>query len=202
MGVGEKSVPGVAEEDFLRAQVYGMLARLLIAPPSSDYLMRLTRIEGSNTPVGLAFADLAEQARAITPETAEEEFNKLFIGVTQGELVPFASYYLTGFLNDRPLAALRDTLAEFGIERTKDVHEPEDHIAFLCDVMSGLVSGTFGAPAEQSVQRKFFGDHIASWAPRFLEDLKNTETSAFYRAIGAVGGHFLAIEETAFDMTD
>jgi TorA maturation chaperone TorD len=50
---------------------------------------------------------------------------------------------LTGFLKDKPLAKLRNDMKEIGIELAENVKEPEDHIASLFDMMSGLILGKF-----------------------------------------------------------
>ena len=199
--VGEQ-VRGIAEEDVLRARFYGLLACLLAGPPSPDILENLTLLEGDDTEMGLALSDLAAAAAAIDPEQAETEFNALFIGLSEGELIPYGSYYLTGFLYEKPLAELRWDLGSMGIAQSQDVSEPEDHIASLCEVMHGLIVGAFGAPADIDAQRKFFDTHVNSWAPRFFTDLETAEQAVLYRPIGTIGRTFMAIEREAFSMAE
>jgi TorA maturation chaperone TorD len=195
-------VQGIAEEDALRARFYGLLAHLLAGPPGSETLENLRRLEGDDTEMGRALGDLASAAAAIAPEQAEVEFNALFIGLTEGELIPYGSYYLTGFLYEKPLADLRGDLDSLGIARSEGVSEPEDHIASLCEVMHGLIVGAFGVPADVKAQRKFFDVHVNSWAPRFFTDLEVAEQAVLYRPIGTVGRTFMAIEREAFSMVD
>jgi TorA maturation chaperone TorD len=195
-------VQGIAEEDALRARFYGLLAHLLAGPPGSETLENLRRLEGDDTEMGRALGDLASAAAAIAPEQAEVEFNALFIGLTEGELIPYGSYYLTGFLYEKPLADLRGDLDSLGIARSGGVSEPEDHIASLCEVMHGLIVGAFGVPADVKAQRKFFDVHVNSWAPRFFTDLEVAEQAVLYRPIGTVGRTFMAIEREAFSMVD
>jgi TorA maturation chaperone TorD len=145
-------------------------------------------------------AKLGNAAAKLTPEQAEEEFNALFIGVTQGEFLPYASHYLTGFLNDVPLAKLRDTLDALGVGRADSCFELEDHIAFLCEVMSGLIVGRFGTSAEISTQRDFFDKHMAPWVGQFFTDLAENKISDFYAAVGTIGGILTNIEREAFAM--
>ena len=147
----------VAEEDLLRADLYAMLAQVLSAAPSDDFLKNATQLTGDSSDLGDGITALAKVAGATTVKGAEKEFNALFIGLGRGELLPYASYYLTGFLNEKPLARLRGHMAQFGIERTPDVKEPEDHIATLCEMMAGLIRGTFGAPLSVEDQAAFFG---------------------------------------------
>jgi TorA maturation chaperone TorD len=111
-------------------------------------------------------------------------------------LLPYGSYYLTGFLHERPLARLRADLARFGVERQEGNVEPEDHVAILCEIMAGLVSGRFGAPPD--ADREFFQKHMASWIGRFFTDLEKAKSADFYRRIGALGQVFISIETEAF----
>src|SRR4051795_2110120 len=129
--------------DLLRAQEYALLAALLARAPSRDILSRLAALRGDNSPFGRTHRALAEAARQADPETLGREFFDLFLGIGRGELLPYASYYLTGFLNERPLALLREHLEAIGVERDPDNPEPEDHIAIICEVMAGLAAGEF-----------------------------------------------------------
>lgn len=187
------------DTERLRANVYALLARFLARPPDADLLAEAGRWSGDETEFGLAISRLAEKARATDPETAKDEYEALFIGLGRGELVPYGSYYLTGFLHEKPLARVRNDLREIGAERDPSVKEPEDHIAALLDVMVGLILGKFrGAGVDR--QRSFFRDHINSWAPYFFKDLENAKTGDLYRPIGTLGRLFLAIEDAAFEM--
>ena len=192
----------VAEEDALRARFYGLLAHLLASPPGRETLDSLGRLEGDETEMGRALAGLAAVAATVSRDDAEAEFNALFIGLSEGELIPYGSYYLTGFLYEKPLADLRWDLNALGISRADDVAEPEDHIAAVCEVMHGLIIGDLGGAADIGTQRKFFDTHVHSWAPRFFEDLETAGQAVLYRPIGTVGRVFMAIEREAFSMAD
>ena len=115
--------------------------------------------------------------------------------------MPYASFYLTGFLNERPLAALRTDLAALGVRRADANRDPEDHIAALCEAMAGLIEGDYG-PADLDTQRRFFDRHLAPWAPRFFADLERARASRLYVPIGTLGRLFMDIEATAFAMLD
>ena len=128
------------------------------------------------------------------------QFNQLFIGLTRGELLPYGSYYLTGFLHEKPLAALRNDMRRLGIERAPNVYEPEDNIASLCEMMAGLIRGTFGAGSSESTERDFYNAHIAPWAGHFFTDLEGAKASVFYAPVGAIGRTFTEIEREAFRM--
>lgn len=192
----------IAEEDVLRAHVYRLLARFLRSAPDQQALDNVAGISGDDSDLGQALGVLARLAGKMSPETCAEEYQNLFIGVGRGELLPYASYYLTGFLNEKPLAKLRRDMGRLGIERRVAVREPEDHIAALCEMMCGLILGDFGAPLGLHEQRSFFNSHIGNWAGHFFDDLEQARSSAFYGAVGSVGKSFMAIEQAAFEMVE
>ena len=195
--VGEETI---LAEDWLRAHQYQLLARFLAAPAEAELLRLATGLAGDGTEFGRALAELADRAGRVTPEAVSREYHDLFIGIGRGELLPYASYYLTGFLNDIPLAKLRTDMARLGIARAETVKEPEDHIAALCEMMAGLITGAFGAPLELFAQRAFFERHLARWAPLFFEDLEKARSAWLYVPVGTLGRVLMGIEKTAFTM--
>ena len=192
----------VSEEDAVRAHWYGLLAHFLARPPHQESLELARGLEGDDTPLGKSVAAFAAAARAATVETADAEFHKLFYGVGRGELVPHGSFYLTGFLNEKPLAELRKDLAQLGVARADDVKEPEDHVAALCDVMAGMIRGDFGPACHLERQAEFFDRHMAPWAVKFFEDLEGAKASTLYMPLGAIGRQFIEIEIESFRMLD
>ena len=190
----------IAEEERLRASWYRLFARVLAAAPDQQLLDKLGRLEGDDSEFGKGLKALAAAARAAAPDAVEQEYFDLFIGIGQSELVPYGSYYLAGFLREKPLARLRGDMARLGIARADEVKEPEDHIAALCEMMAGLITGDFGKPADLATQHRFFQDHIGCWAPRFFENLEAAHTAAFYMPVGSIGRTFMAVESQAFEM--
>ncbi|MCH7942676.1 MAG: molecular chaperone TorD family protein [Proteobacteria bacterium] len=190
----------VQPEDKIRADAYGLLARLLCDAPDQDLLSLTAEIEGDGTPLGSALSALAEAATTATAEALSEEYLNLFIGVAGGELKPYCSFYLTGFSYEKPLAKLRVDMDKLGIARRDGVKEPEDHMASLCEIMAGLITGAFGAPADLETQQWFFDRHLAPWARFFFEDLESADSARFYKPVGTVGRLFMKIETTAFEM--
>jgi TorA maturation chaperone TorD len=188
------------DEELLRGRIYGLLARLLAEPPDEPLLASLAGLTTDNSELGRAFAALVEAAGTTDPAGVAEEYHDLFIGLTRGELLPYGSYYLTGFLNEKPLAELRDALAGLGIARATEVKEPEDHVAALCEVTAGLIDGSYGMPQPLAVQRGFFETHMAPWIGRFFADLEGAEAAVFYTAVGRLGRRFVEIESAAFAM--
>jgi TorA maturation chaperone TorD len=187
-------------EERLRAHQYQLLARFLAAPPEAGLLELASHFAGDDTDLGGAFAELADRAGQVTPEVASREYHDLFIGIGRGELVPYGSYYLTGFLNEKPLAKLRSDMARLGMARAETVKEPEDHIAAVCEMMAGLITGAFATPLDLAAQRAFFDRHLAPWAPLFFEDLEKAKSAWLYAAVGTLGRVFMGIEKTAFMM--
>ncbi|MCK6451243.1 MAG: molecular chaperone TorD family protein [Alphaproteobacteria bacterium] len=196
----EAAALDIAEEDRARVQVYALLGALMARAPSAAQLSRLEQLQGDDSKLGRAFAALAAAARDTAPAAAEEEYNALFIGLTQGEVLPYASYYLTGFLHEKPLARLRDDMMRLGMAASDDVAEPEDHIGALCEMMAGLIEGRFGAPATLDEQRRFFDRHLAPWAGRFFDDLAAAKSARLYMPVGSIGRRFIDIEAEAFAM--
>ncbi len=190
----------VPEEDVLRARFYGMLAHLLTEPPSAVTLESVGSLEGDETEMGSALGALAAVAAKTSANEAEDEYSALFVGMAHGELTPYASYYLAGFLMEKPLANLRGDMARLGIAASEDFREPEDHIGVLCEMMHGLITGAFGAPADVATQKEFFDAHIRPWAPRFFEDLEAAKSAVLYMPVGTVGRVFMTIEAEAFEM--
>lgn len=201
MSQAAAAAPMIAEEDQLRADLYGYLSALLASPPDKALLGRSATLKGDESDLGSAINTLATLANKVSAASVEREFNDLFIGLGRGELLPYASYYMTGFLNEKPLAVLRDDMRKNGITRAPNVYEPEDNIASLLEMMAGLITGRFGSPASLSRQREFFNRHLAPWARHFFADLEGAKGSVFYAPVGAIGRNFLVIETEAFRMT-
>jgi TorA maturation chaperone TorD len=192
---GDWTTTPIDATDSARAAEYALLATLLARGPDADLLRRLSRLGGDATPLGVAHAELGAAAARANVNDVEREFFHLFIGVGRSALLPYGSHYLTGFLHDRPLARLRGDLQRIGIEKVAAQSEPEDHVAILCEIMSGLASGAYAAAP--GTDRWVFEKHIAPWMPRFFADLEASQ-AAFYGRVGALGCVFMNIEREAF----
>jgi TorA maturation chaperone TorD len=179
-----------------RINAWSLLGRLLAGPPREDVLELLSSVDsaeiGGDNLLAAAWEMLAKAASKTSPAELEDEYQDLFIGVGRGELMPYGSWYLTGFLMEQPLARLRGELATLGFARREGVVEPEDHAAALCDVMAMISSGEGAAPIE--VQSGFFARHIAPWMGRFFRDMQQAPSARFYRAVGQLGEQFVALE--------
>ena len=195
---GQKMAGDIDEVDAARAQEYALIAALLTRAPDAQLLSNLSELRADPTPLGLAHAALAQAASDTSAERVEREYFDLFIGLGRGELLPYASYYRSGFLHDRPLARLRKDLSAIGIARAEGIFEPEDHAGILCEIMAGLASKRLAAPPESD--RMIFEKHMAPWIGRFFTDLERAETANFYRAQGALGRVIMDIDTEAFDL--
>lgn len=188
------------EEQAWRARVYSLLAALLAAPPKATILETLSRIDAESDAGAMAGAwrSLKQAAATVEIDALDDEYHALFIGVGRGELLPYGSWYLTGFLMERPLAVLRGTLRSLGIERQAGVREPEDHAAALCETMSLII----GSPddIDFGAQRLFFRAYVAPWMDQFFHDLQHAESAHFYRAVGKLGEEFIKVEQRYFEM--
>lgn len=191
----------ISAEDRLRADFYNFLGLLLAGPPDQLLLDQMAGLSGDETDLGQAIQSMARVAKVTKPAAAEREFNALFIGLGRGELLPYASFYLTGFLNEKPLAQLRNDMAVRGITRAQNVFEPEDNIASLMEMMAGMIVGRFGSPATLEDQKAFWNKHVGPWAAHFYSDLEAAENSVLYASVGSAGRVFMEIEREAFRMT-
>jgi TorA maturation chaperone TorD len=191
----------IAEEDRLRADLYNFMGVILSGPPDDMLLGQTAGLQGDSTDLGQAISTLAKMARITKPRTVESEYNRLFIGLGRGELLPYASYYLTGFLNEKPLALLRQDMTAQGLARAQNVFEPEDNIASLMEMMGAMIVGRFGRPADLNTQKTFFNKHIGPWAGHFFSDLEGAKNSVFYAPVGTVGRLFMDVEAEAFRMS-
>jgi len=187
----------VDELDRARAREYALLATLLARGPDAQLIGRLASLGGDATPLGMAHAALAEASGRSSEASAAREYFDLFVGLAQGQLLPYASQYLTGSLYGRPLVELRQTFQLLGIERVNQ-SEPEDHIATLCEMMAGLIGGTITGP--DGSDRDFFAKHLATWAMRFFVDLERANPAGFYARVGSLGRTFMDIETEAYSL--
>src|SRR5215217_1405423 len=194
--ISHPSLADVDEIDAARAEEYALLATLLARAPDQALLDRLATLRGDASPLGLAHAALSDAASRTNADLVEREFFNLFIGLGRGELLPYGSYYLTGFLHERPLARLREDLKALELERAAGNIEPEDHAAILCEIMAGLADGQFAAPAGS--EQRMFERHLKPWIGRFFADLERAEAADFYARVGTVGRLFIDIETEAF----
>ena len=189
-----------AQEQRYRASAYGILAALLRSVPDAQTLKQITafdQVAVDEDEMLLAMSSLGLAAHAVDSQSIKDEYYKLFIGLGRGELVPYGSWYMTGYLMELPLSALRDDLAKLGIERDASVNEPEDHIASLCEVMLMPINDS----TDLSGQAVFFEKHLSPWCERFFQDLQTADSASFYRSVGRFGSAFIALDKQYLTMS-
>ena len=164
--------------------------QIVVSNDIQEIVLSVTEINKIDTNDELSFEIAAEMS----------EYQDLFIGVGRGELLPFGSFYITGFLHDKPLATLRRDLNAMGIQRSSEFKEPEDHIVCLCEVMSGMILGIYNKTFSVAEQRSFYKKHIQPWAEHFFTDLEGAKSAIFYSPVGTIGKLFMKIEDDAFAM--
>ena len=192
------------DEETARAEVYGLLAAIYYAPPTPDILAQL-RVAATAAPTPGAFlqepwTNLVAAARTCSDAAIRDEYNTLFGGMGKPEVYLFGSHYLSGFLNEKPLAALRGDLARLGLTRMDAMSDTEDHIAYLCEVMRYMIAGDDVAVANLTAQRKFFADHVQPWVPAMCDAISTHPKAKFYGALAEFTRAFVSVEVQGFDM--
>lgn len=196
----------IREEQAYRAGAYSLFAMLLHASPDQkmlDHLKTFAELGKGQSEIEIAMYELGCAAEQCEPEKVSDEFHTLFIGLGRGELLPYGSYYQTGFLMEKPLGELRADLANLGYERSEKNKEPEDHIASLCEVMAALIrDGLENATTANCIeqQRRFYDAHITSWIQRFFADLAASSSADFYWKVATFGKAFFEFETAYFSM--
>lgn len=192
-------------EDQARADLYALLARLLLAPPDAALLQTLAEAGATCTnhnPLETALAALGRTAATLTCDAARDEYNALFTGIGVPVLNPYGSLYLSGFLNEKPLVRLRDDLARLGLARRGTSGDTEDHLGALCESMRLLIEGGGRPPQAVEVQHAFFDTHIAPWYARCLDDMRNAPGAHFYKYAADLAYAFLTVEMEAFEVAE
>ncbi len=192
------------DEETARAELYGLLAMLYYAPPAPELLAQL-RVAATEAPAAGGFLEepwrsLVAAARALDDAAIRQEYEALFGGVGKPEVYLFGSHYLSGFLNDKPLTKLRETLAALGLARDEMMPETEDHVAYLCEVMRYLIAGDDVAVANLTRQREFFAEHLQPWINPLCDALAQHPKARFYAALAEFTRAFFSVEMQGFDM--
>ena len=189
-------------EETARADLYGLLATLLYAPPPQNLLDTIAsaRSQGDGV-LELAWAELVAACRIAQAEVVRDEYETLFIGTGKPEVMLYGSYYLSGFMMEKPLAALRTDLAKLGLERAEAVVESEDHLASLCEVMRYLIASDDVVQANVAAQKTFFTTHMQSWVADLCTAIESHLKAGFYIPVAHLARAFFEVEMQAFDMT-
>lgn len=201
--VSEAGRAMAAETDHrLRADTYRLLGNLLASPPDAETLALFASapVSDDDDLLAVAWRMLAASAARANARQVDDEFQTLFIGVGRGEMMPYASWYLTGFLMEKPLAKLRADLVTLGFERRDNVTEPEDHAAALCEIMALLAEGAEFESLQ--TQAQFFDHYIGPWMARFFREMQQSASARFYRAVGQLGEQFIETDQKYLEMVE
>lgn len=196
--------PSALDEETARAEVYGLLAALYYAPPPAELLDKLrvavTEAPAAGALLEASWRELVAAARKLSPEAIAQEYDALFGGVGKPEVYLFGSHYMSGFLNEKPLVALRTDLALLGLTRDETMPETEDHYAYLCEVMRYLIAGADVEVANLTRQREFFRRHVQPWDGLMCEAIRQHPKANFYRCVADFTQAFTSVESQGFDM--
>lgn len=192
------------DEELARAELYGLLSALYYAPPSAQLLEQL-RLAATEAPAAGALLEepwraLVGMAREMTPEAVDAEYNSLFGGIGKPEVYLYGSHFLSGFLNEKPLARLRSDLAALELVRAEDMSETEDHFAYLCEVMRYLIAADAQAEHQLRRQQEFFARHLQPWVGLLCDAIVAHPGGRFYAALALLTRHFMDVEAQGFDM--
>jgi TorA maturation chaperone TorD len=197
-------VPSTLDEETARAEVYGLLAALFYAAPAQALLENLraavTEAPAAGALLEASWGDVVATARAMSVEDIADEYDALFGGVGKPAVYLFGSHYMSGFLNEKPLAALRGDLAELGLDRGDEMSETEDHFAYVCEVMRYLIAGEDVEVANLTRQREFFTRHVQPWAQPMCDAISAHPKSRFYKSLASFTHTFTSVELQGFDM--
>ncbi len=192
------------DEETARSELYGLLAQVYYAPPAPEFIADL-RAAATQAPAAGGFLEepwraLVGVARELSDAQIEAEFEALFGGVGKPEVYLYGSHYLSGFLNEKPLARLRTELMSLGLERMDAMSETEDHIAYLFEVMRYLIAGEDVAVANLTRQQSFFAEHMQPWVLQLCDALQKHPKARFYAAVAELTRAFMGVEAQGFDM--
>jgi TorA maturation chaperone TorD len=200
----DTAVSSALDEETARSELYGLLALVYYAPPAPDLIANL-RVASTEAPAAGAFLEAPWQAlvgvaREMTDGAIQAEYNTLFGGVGKPEVYLYGSHFMSGFLNEKPLARLRTELAELGLARDDAMSETEDHVAYLCEVMRFLIAGDDVAVANLTRQQAFFATHLQPWVLTMCDDIQKHPKARFYAAVAELTRAFVGVEAQGFDM--
>lgn len=204
MPIADAAITTALDEETARAELYGLLAQLYYAPPSAELgaslRVAVTEAPAAGGPLEEPWRALVGVAREMDDSAIAEEYVALFGGMTKPDVYLYGSHYLSGFLNEKPLAKLRGTLDSLGLARGESVSETEDHFACLCEVMRYLIAGDDVSVANLTHQRAFFADHLQPWVLDMCDAIAAHPQARFYTTVAGFTRAFVSVEAQGFDM--
>ena len=197
-------IPSTLDEETARAEIYGLLAALYYAAPTpalwDNLRAAVTEAPAAGALLEASWSEVVAAARTMSVEDVAEEYDALFGGVGKPAVYLFGSHYMSGFLNEKPLAALRGDVAARGLDRGDEMSETEDHYAYVCEVMRYLIAGEAVEVANLTRQREFFTRHLQPWAVSMCEAISAHPKARFYKSLAGFTETFTHVESQGFDM--
>jgi TorA maturation chaperone TorD len=200
-------MPTASPEDQARAQLYGLVARLFSAAPDEQLLSALIHAEGfrggdderteQGQSLAAAWRDMTAACRTAFPVMLAHEHTDLFAAPGKAEVTPYLMHYVMRYESETPLVALRQQLADWGIARREGVHEPEDHIAALCEIMRFVIAVQQRPQEEQKV---FFDRFLYRGGIEFCNAVSASDKAGFYKFVARFARDFLEVEREAFEI--
>ncbi len=187
-------------EDQARANFYGLIARLFYLPPDAQLLGELLNadaFEESESEIAQAWAEMVAGCRNAFPVQLENEHTELFVGTGKSEVTPYLTHYILKHANDNPLVELRQHLERWGMARRESAHEPEDHIAGLCETMRFAIAVQ---QRDLSEQKAFFDRFVHRGAVAFCDAVSASQKARFYRSVARFSRAFFELEREAFEI--
>lgn len=193
-------------EELARAELYGLLAQLWLAAPD-DALLQQFKVAVTQAPEAGGHLEAPWQAlvaamRNTTAAAAAEEYDALFGGVGKPEVFLYGSYYLSGFLNEKPLALLRADLEQLGLARDEARSETEDHVAYVFETMRYLIAGDDVAVCNLEQQRRFFRAHVQPWVAQLCDTVQAHPRADTWRTVAELTREFVGVEAQGFDLLE
>ena len=197
-------IPSTLDEETARAEIYGLLAALFYTAPTpalwDNLRAAVTEAPAAGALLEASWGEVVATAHTMSVEEVAEEYDALFGGVGKPAVYLYGSHYLSGFLNEKPLAALRGDLAALGLDRGDEMSETEDHYAYVCEVMRYLIAGEDVEVANLTRQREFFTRHLQPWALTLCEAISAQPKARFYKSLASFTQSFTNVESQGFDM--
>lgn len=201
--VGDVGLP----EDLARADLYGLIARLFHEAPDQELLDQIAasipdgqEVQAEDSPLGKVWHTVVELAKSNSAKAWQDEFDQNFISVGRPNIILNGSFYMAGYLNERPLVEIRRALDAFGLESAEEISETEDHISAVCEVMRYLIAGDDVEVSNLTNERVFFNDHIRPWYGDLCDAIDDIPDMRLYQSVAALTREFLDVESQSFDM--
>lgn len=201
----------MAETAAARSNVYGLLAGVFRAEPTGAVIQEMRTPGFSQVFSGLGLSLGEELHSACADQVVEDlasEYTRLFIGPGP-HLSPHESVHVKAdnlsentFWGPQTVEVKRFVEAS-GLRYEKSFTGLPDHIAVELELMQRLTERESQAWAEgeeddarwcQSVQTRFFEDHLVQWVPEFCDKVVDMAEMTYFSEMASLTKSFLGLE--------